>query len=75
MLEHINNIDTVLAAAYSLLTPGGEMHVYLDSLGSIADEILIAKHKSDHNVYQYFDWGRRGRYLRQRALKLWNLER
>jgi SAM-dependent methyltransferase len=54
VLEHIENLETVLAVAYSILKPGGEMHVSVDSLGNISDKELIAKHKRDHAVHQYF---------------------
>ena len=54
VLEHINNLETVLSEAYAVLKPGGEMHVSLDSLGNMPDEELIAKHRRDHGVHQYF---------------------
>lgn len=53
VLEHIENLDTVLAEAFALLRPGGEMHVSVDSLQNIMPE-LRSTHKADHFVYQYF---------------------
>ena len=54
VLEHIPELDIVLAEVARLLRPGGELHVSVDSLGTIRDESLIAKHRSDHFVHQYF---------------------
>ncbi|MCO5185320.1 MAG: class I SAM-dependent methyltransferase [Anaerolineae bacterium] len=54
VLEHINNLEMVLSTAYDILKPGGEMHVTVDSLESVSDRILIAKHRQDHGVFQYF---------------------
>lgn len=54
VLEHITNLETVLAEAYSLLKPGGEIHATVDSLATITDRDLIRKHQRDHFVHQYF---------------------
>lgn len=54
VLEHIKNLETVLLEAYTLLKPGGEIHASVDSLGNVADENLLAKHKREHDVHQYF---------------------
>lgn len=54
VLEHIPNLPDVLKELYRITKPGGEMHVSVDSLGTIDDEELLAKHKADHKVHQYF---------------------
>lgn len=54
VLEHIPNLDRVLAELKRLLKPGGEMHVSVDALSSIRDPELIARHRRDHFVVQYF---------------------
>jgi 2-polyprenyl-3-methyl-5-hydroxy-6-metoxy-1,4-benzoquinol methylase len=54
VLEHIPNLPSVLAAILRLLKPGGELHVSVDSLRTVRDAQLIAKHKQDHDVVQYF---------------------
>ena len=54
VLEHIPNLDQVLRELARVLKPGGELHASVDALTSIKDEHLIARHKSDHHVVQYF---------------------
>lgn len=54
VLEHIQNLEVVLAKATQILKPGGMFHMSVDSLGTIQDERLRAKHKRDHHVVQYF---------------------
>jgi 2-polyprenyl-3-methyl-5-hydroxy-6-metoxy-1,4-benzoquinol methylase len=54
VLEHIPNLDRVLAEIVRLLKPGGELHVSVDSLATVDDPRLLAKHKRDHHVVQYF---------------------
>ncbi|MBM3775647.1 MAG: class I SAM-dependent methyltransferase [Acidobacteria bacterium] len=54
VLEHIPELAEVLAELYRLLKPGGEMHVSVDSLGSIDDPALLARHRREHAVHQYF---------------------
>jgi len=54
VLEHIPNLDQVLCELARVLKPGGELHTSVDALTSIKDEDLIARHKSDHHVVQYF---------------------
>jgi ubiquinone/menaquinone biosynthesis C-methylase UbiE len=54
VLEHIPNLDQVLGELARVLKPGGEIHASVDALSSIKDASLIARHKSDHHVVQYF---------------------
>ena len=54
VLEHIPNLHQVLCELARVLKPGGEIHASVDALTSIKDEDLIARHKSDHHVIQYF---------------------
>jgi 2-polyprenyl-3-methyl-5-hydroxy-6-metoxy-1,4-benzoquinol methylase len=54
VLEHITNLETVLAEAHSLLKPDGEIRATVDSLGTITNPDLIAKHQREHFVHQYF---------------------
>ncbi len=54
VLEHIPNLSRVLAEVKRLLKPGGELHVSVDSLATVNDPILLAKHKQDHLVVQHF---------------------
>lgn len=54
VLEHIPNLADVLAELRRLLKPGGELHASVDALASIKDPALIARHKQDHHVVQYF---------------------
>jgi ubiquinone/menaquinone biosynthesis C-methylase UbiE len=54
VLEHIKNLDRVLEEVFRLLKPGGQLHVSVDSLGTIQDPTIIEKHRRDHHVHQYF---------------------
>lgn len=54
VLEHIPNLDRVLAELRRLLKPGGEMHVSVDALSSIRNPELLARHRREHFVVQYF---------------------
>lgn len=54
VLEHIVDLQATLKSAFSLLKPGGEMHVSVDSLANIQDGSLLDKHKQEHAVFQYF---------------------
>lgn len=54
VLEHIPNLPEVLREVSCLLKPGGEMHVSVDSLGTIEDSQVLQKHRQDHSVVQYF---------------------
>ena len=54
VLEHISNPRTVLQEIVRLLKPGGELHISVDSLAPISSPTLLAKHREDHHVAQYF---------------------
>jgi ubiquinone/menaquinone biosynthesis C-methylase UbiE len=54
VLEHIPNLDRVLQELVRLLKPGGEMHVSVDALASIRDPELLARHRREHFVVEYF---------------------
>ncbi len=54
VLEHIPNLDEVLRELLRLLKPGGELHVSVDALANIRDPELVARHRRDHFVVQYF---------------------
>lgn len=54
VLEHIPELDAVLAEIHRLLKKGGRLQVSVDSLGTIQDQRLIEKHRQDHYVHQYF---------------------
>jgi ubiquinone/menaquinone biosynthesis C-methylase UbiE len=54
VLEHIPNLDVVLAELARIVKPGGTMHFTVDSLGTIHDPALIARHRKDHSVIEYF---------------------
>lgn len=54
VLEHISNPRTVLQEIARLLKPGGELHMSVDSLAPISSPTLLAKHREDHHVAQYF---------------------
>lgn len=55
VLEHVPNLNQVLAELVRVLKPGGELHASVDALTSIKDQALIARHKKDHYVVQYFN--------------------
>ncbi|MEW6718160.1 MAG: class I SAM-dependent methyltransferase [Chloroflexota bacterium] len=54
VLEHIPNLKEVLLEVFRILKTGGEFHASVDSLESLTDPILLAKHQKDHDVLQYF---------------------
>ena len=54
VLEHIANLDRVLAELYRVMKPGAEMHVTVDSLANVRDPKLVEKHRQDHFVVEYF---------------------
>jgi ubiquinone/menaquinone biosynthesis C-methylase UbiE len=54
VLEHIPNLDQVLAEIRRILKPGGELHASVDALSSIRDRDLLDRHRRDHHVVQYF---------------------
>jgi 2-polyprenyl-3-methyl-5-hydroxy-6-metoxy-1,4-benzoquinol methylase len=54
VLEHIVNRDEVLGVVSRVLKPGGQLVMSVDSLATITDSRLIAKHRADHAVQTYF---------------------
>ncbi len=54
VIEHIDNYEQVLAECYRILKPGGRILFTVDTLETITDDGLIAKHRADHHVVQYF---------------------
>jgi 2-polyprenyl-3-methyl-5-hydroxy-6-metoxy-1,4-benzoquinol methylase len=54
VLEHIVNREEVLGIIANVLKPGGWLVMSVDSLATITDARLIAKHKADHRVQTYF---------------------
>lgn len=54
VLEHIPNLDEVLAELLRIVKPGGDLHFTVDSLGTIGDPAVIARHRNDHSVTEYF---------------------
>lgn len=54
VLEHIPNLDVVLAELARIVKPGGELHFTVDSLGTIHEPALIERHRTDHSVVEYF---------------------
>jgi len=53
VLEHIANRDEVLSVVSEILKPGGLLLMSVDSLATISDPALIAKHQRDHAVHTY----------------------
>jgi SAM-dependent methyltransferase len=54
VLEHIVNREEVLRVAARVLKPGGLLLLSVDSLATVTDPDLIAKHRADHAVVTYF---------------------
>ena len=54
VLEHIPNYEAVLTAVFRVLKSGGLLLLSVDSLATIDDLELLAKHKTDHSVHKYF---------------------
>lgn len=54
VLEHIPNLDEVLGELVRVLRPGGEFHASVDALSSIKNKALLARHRKEHHVIQYF---------------------
>lgn len=54
VIEHIPNHEEVLAECLRILKPGGRIIFTVDTLETIADEGLIARHREAHHVQRYF---------------------
>lgn len=54
VLEHIPNLDDVLATIHTLLKKGGEIHATVDSLTNMEPGDKLEKHRVEHKVVQYF---------------------
>jgi ubiquinone/menaquinone biosynthesis C-methylase UbiE len=54
VIEHIPNYEEVLQECLRILKPGGRIIFTVDTLETIEDEALIASHKQQHHVMQYF---------------------
>jgi 2-polyprenyl-3-methyl-5-hydroxy-6-metoxy-1,4-benzoquinol methylase len=70
VLEHIPNLGGVLAEIVRLLKPGGELHVSVDSLATVKDPELLAKHRQEHFVNQYFTAASLNQQLRASGLQV-----
>ena len=53
VLEHIAKRDEVLGVVSEILKPGRQLLMSVDSLATISDPALIAKHQRDHAVHTY----------------------
>lgn len=54
VLEHIPQHEAVLAECLRILKPGGSIHFSVDSLEGITDPELVASHRRQHKVVQYY---------------------
>lgn len=54
VIEHIPNHDEVLRELHRVLKPGGRMILSADSLETIEDPSLIAKHRAENYIARYF---------------------
>ncbi len=54
VIEHIVNREEVLRIVSEVLKPGGLLLFSTDSMATMTDARLIAKHRSDHFVQTYF---------------------
>ncbi len=54
VIEHIPNYEEVLQECFRILKPGGRIIFTVDTLETIDDDALIASHKEQHHVIQYF---------------------
>lgn len=69
VFEHIFNRDEVLDVIVEVLKPGGRLVMSVDSLATITDPALIAKHRADHAVLTYFTPADLRRMLESRGLR------
>lgn len=54
VIEHVQEYLPLLRRAYRLLKPGGQIHISVDSLGTIANSEILERHRTDHGVQVYF---------------------
>jgi 2-polyprenyl-3-methyl-5-hydroxy-6-metoxy-1,4-benzoquinol methylase len=54
VLEHIVNREEVMRIVSEVVKPGGLLLLSTDSMATMTDERLIAKHRRDHAVQTYF---------------------
>jgi SAM-dependent methyltransferase len=54
VIEHVADRETVLATFADVIKPGGRLILSTDSLATIRDPRLIARHRADHCVRDYF---------------------
>jgi predicted TPR repeat methyltransferase len=54
VIEHVKEYLALLKRAYHLLNRGGKIHISVDSLGTIKNQMLLKKHRDDHSVNVYF---------------------
>ncbi len=54
VIEHIDNHEEVLRECLRIMKPGGKIVFTVDTLETIEDQSLVAKHRQDHHVVRYF---------------------
>jgi len=54
VIEHVQEYIALLKRAYHLLNGGGKIHISVDSLGTIKDQMMLKNHREDHGVNVYF---------------------
>jgi 2-polyprenyl-3-methyl-5-hydroxy-6-metoxy-1,4-benzoquinol methylase len=55
VMEHLADSRGILAELSRITKPGGALHISVDSLSTISDAEVVAKHRRDHQVIQYFN--------------------
>jgi 2-polyprenyl-3-methyl-5-hydroxy-6-metoxy-1,4-benzoquinol methylase len=78
VFEHIANRDIVLDVIADVLKPGGVLRMSVDSMATLTDTALIAKHRADAFVLTYFKPAELRAMLEQRGFRdihLWALFR
>jgi ubiquinone biosynthesis O-methyltransferase len=70
VLEHIPEFEEVLTEIVRVLKPGGELHVSVDALATIAAADAVERHRTEHHVVQYFTPQTLARQLGQAGLEL-----